>query len=165
MTALDTLTPSQDERIMAALAHASTLIPFMGVIAPIVIWATQKDKSKYVAFQAFQAIVYQATIILAGFIGMGCYMFSLFGSFITTLFLGLSDSNSAGPLFFLGLTIPFFVLGMYLVGQFIFYVYAVIGAIMALQGKPFRYVIIGRWVERVMQPAAIIRIKEENHAT
>jgi hypothetical protein len=29
--------PSQDERIMAALAHITILVPFMGVVAPIVI--------------------------------------------------------------------------------------------------------------------------------
>ena len=50
---------SQDERIMAALSHATALLPFMGVIAPIVIWVTQKDKSQYVAFQALQAMAYQ----------------------------------------------------------------------------------------------------------
>jgi uncharacterized Tic20 family protein len=32
--------PSQNDKIMAALAHISAILPFMGVIAPIVIWAT-----------------------------------------------------------------------------------------------------------------------------
>ncbi len=72
MTNIDTLTPTQDERIMAALSHASAIIPMMGVIAPIVIWATQKDKSSYVVFQALQAIVYQLCMVIAMIIGNGC---------------------------------------------------------------------------------------------
>lgn len=37
-------------------------------------------------------------------------------------------------------------------GGFLFMIYGVVGAVMALQGKNFRYVIIGRRVERFMQP-------------
>ncbi len=46
MTDLDLLTPSRDERVMAALAQISVLVLFLGVVAPIVIWVTQKDKSR-----------------------------------------------------------------------------------------------------------------------
>jgi len=42
--------PSQDERIIAALANVTIVLPFWGAIGAIVIWATQKDKSTYVAF-------------------------------------------------------------------------------------------------------------------
>jgi len=40
-----TIRPTQDERVTAALAHAATLLPMMGALASIVIWATQKDRS------------------------------------------------------------------------------------------------------------------------
>jgi len=65
MTAEQYSTPSQNDKIMAALAHISALLPLMGIIAPIVIWVTQKDKSEYVAFQALQAVAYQLLMILA----------------------------------------------------------------------------------------------------
>ncbi len=42
-------TRSQDERIMAALAHASAILPMWGAIAAIVIWATQREKSAFTA--------------------------------------------------------------------------------------------------------------------
>ena len=41
---LTSSTPTQNDKIMAALAHVSALLPMMGVIAPIIIWAIQKDK-------------------------------------------------------------------------------------------------------------------------
>jgi uncharacterized Tic20 family protein len=145
-------TPSQDERIMAALAHVTTLVPFMGVIAPIVIWTTQREKSQYVAFQALQALAYQLTMILAWFVGMGCYMCSAFSIFLTVPFASAADQEqTVEPLFGLVFFIPFLVFGAILVGGIAFVIYGFVGAIMALQGKPFRYVLIGGRVERFMQ--------------
>ena len=147
---MDSLAPTQDERVMAALSHISALLPMMGIIAPIVIWVTQKEKSKYVAFQSLQALAYQLGMILAWFVGMGCYMLSFFGTFFT---LPFSDpSPSASPLFALGFIIPFLVFGIIFIGGFFFVLYGVVGAVMVFQGKLFRYAIIGKRVERFMQP-------------
>ena len=150
MTNIDALTPTQDERVMAALSHVSALLPMMGIIAPIVIWVTQKEKSKYVAFQSLQALAYQLSMILAWFVGMGCYMLSFFGTF-----LGIplsSSSQSASPLFMVIFAIPFIVMGAMFLGGFFFVIYGMVGAVRTFQGKPFRYTIIGRRVEHFMQP-------------
>lgn len=142
--------PTQDERVMAALSHVSALLPMIGVIAPIVIWVTQKEKSKYVAFQALQALAYQLCMILAWFVGMGCYMVSFFGTFFT---LPFSDSSQpSNPIFTMGFIIPFLVIGAIFIGGIFFVIYGIVGAVMTFQGKPFRYVIIGKRVERFMQP-------------
>jgi uncharacterized Tic20 family protein len=152
MSNVEALTPTQDERVMAALAHISALLPMMGVIAPIVIWVTQKEKSQYVAFQALQALAYQLTMIMAWFVGMGCYMLSFFGTFITIPFSSSSgNSHSVSPLFGLTFIIPFLVFGAIFCGGFLFVIYGVIGAIMAFQGKPFRYFVLGKSLERFMQ--------------
>jgi uncharacterized Tic20 family protein len=103
--------PTQDERIMAALAHASALLPMMGVIAPIIIWVTQKEKSQYVAFQSLQALAYQLSMIVAWFVGMGCYLLSFFGIFLTIPFASSSgSSHNIDPVFGLGFLIPFIIL-------------------------------------------------------
>jgi uncharacterized Tic20 family protein len=152
MTDLDSLTPTQDERVMAALANVSAILPFMGVIAPIVIWVTQKDKSQYVAFQSLQALVYQLTMIVAWMVGMGCYMCSFFFTFLTIPFSSSTQTTPASdPLFFITFFIPFLIFGGIFLGGFLFVIYGIVGAVMAFQGKPFRYVIIGRRVERFMQ--------------
>jgi uncharacterized protein len=152
MTDLDLLTPSQDERVMAALAQISVLVPFLGVVAPIVIWVTQKDKSRYVAFQSLQAIAFQLTMILAWFIGMGCYMCSFFSMFLTIpLASSTESSQSISPLFGVTMFTPFLVMGLILLGGFLFILYGIVAAIMTFQGKPFRYMIIGRRVEQFLQ--------------
>lgn len=145
MTTEQNSIPSQNDNIMAALAHISVLLPLMGVIAPIVIWGTQKDKSEYVGFQALQAVAYQLLTILAWFIGMGCYMLSFFTMFLGIPFAGANSEvvPSAGPLFALGFMIPFIIFGAIFVGGALFIIYGIIGAIQVFQGKDFRYIIIG----------------------
>lgn len=50
--------PTQDERIMAAVAHATVIWPTLGLLAPLVIWGTQREKSPFVGFQSIQAAAY-----------------------------------------------------------------------------------------------------------
>ena len=151
----NTYIPTQDERVMAALSHASALLPMMGVIAPIVIWVTQKEKSRYVAFQALQALSFQAVMIIAWFIGMGCYIISFFGTFATTMFAASSGPESpASPAFVLAFLIPLLTIMILLFGGFGMVIYGLIGAFMTIQGKPFRYLFIGSRVDKFMQPQA-----------
>ena len=151
MMDIDSLTPTQDERVMAALSHVSALLPFMGVISPIVIWVTQKEKSRYVTFHALQALVYQLMMIVAWFIGMGCYMCSFFSLFLAIPFASSSQTPSSGyPFADIAFLIPFAAFGVIFIGGLVFIVYGVVGAIISFQGKPFRYLLIGDRVERFM---------------
>jgi len=147
------LSATQNDKIMAALAHVSALLPFMGVIAPIVIWATQKDKSEFVAFQALQAIVYQLLMIMAWFVGMGCYILSFFFTFLAIPFAGSGSEvdPTAVPFFITGVFIPFLVFGTIFVGGAIFIVYGLVGAISTFQGKDFRYIVIGKRLAAYLQ--------------
>jgi uncharacterized Tic20 family protein len=148
-TTPSTTLPDQEERIMAALSHGSALLPMIGIILPIIIWVTQKEKSKYVAFQALQAAGYQVLMILAGFVGMGCYMVSIFGVFGGGILATNSGRNlGIGELF---MFFPFLVFGLIFCGGFLFIAYALFGAVMALQGKDFRYLLVGSQVEKFLQ--------------
>jgi uncharacterized Tic20 family protein len=147
----ESLVPNQDERVMAALSHISIILPFMGLIASIVIWVTQKEKSRFVAFHALQALVYQLVEIMAWFLGIGCYFSSFLGTIIVIPLTSSAGSSSVDVLFVL---IPLVVMGFIFLGGFAFMVYGVVGAILTFQGKPFHYLLVGRRVERFMQPKA-----------
>lgn len=149
--------PNQNDRIMAALAHISIILPFMGVIAPIIIWVTQKEKSEYVAFQAIQAVVYQLTMLLAWFVGMGCYMLTFFSMFITTLFTSRSEGEvdpSAAPFFVGFFFLPFLIMGAMLLGQAFFFIYGLIGTVQTFRGKDFKYIVIGNYLQKNLQNGA-----------
>lgn len=47
---------SSDERLLGMLSHLS--IFFGGIILPIILWATQKDKSKFVSYNSLLALFY-----------------------------------------------------------------------------------------------------------
>ncbi|MEO6695674.1 MAG: DUF4870 domain-containing protein [Ignavibacteria bacterium] len=60
--------PTSDEKLLAMLAHLSVFLG--GIILPIIIWATQKDKSKFVRFHSLQSIFFHIAFIgiIIGFI-------------------------------------------------------------------------------------------------
>ena len=61
---------SKDERNLAMFAHLSAFVglifPFGGnVIAPLIIWLTQREKSAFVADQSLEALNFNITVLLA----------------------------------------------------------------------------------------------------
>jgi uncharacterized Tic20 family protein len=139
----------QNDRIMAALAHVTAILPVMGVIAPIIIWATQRERSEFVGFQALQAAIYQLLIVFAWILGMACYMCSIVFMIIPASFGQYRGGDFSAE--WLGVFFPFLVLGLVLVGGIAFVVYGVVGAVLVLQGKDFRYLLIGSWLEGYLQ--------------
>ena len=60
---------SEEERLWATFAHLSGLlgwiIPMGNVVAPLIIWLWQKEKSLFVATQAKEALNFQITVTIA----------------------------------------------------------------------------------------------------
>ena len=62
---------SKDERNLAMFAHLSALVglifpPGGNVIAPLIVWLTQREKSAFVADQSLEALNFNITVLLAG---------------------------------------------------------------------------------------------------
>jgi uncharacterized Tic20 family protein len=144
--------PSKDSRTMAALAHAGIVIPLWGLICTIIIWITQREKSRFIRFQALQAIVYHivgmalSTLLgtLTLFIGFIWFSSSpmAFTDFDHTTALGPGEffPPFLSPLVYIGVTIWSL--------QILYAIYGIVGAIQALRGRDFRYILIGPWLER-----------------
>lgn len=145
--------PAQDERILAALSHASALLPFWGIIASIVIWATQKDKSKFVAFQSIQAVTYHFVAILGFLLAGLCYFCSIFAfPFMTAIALPTTDSaRDFSPFALLPMMVPFAIMGVAMLVWLVFVGYGMAGAVLSLQGRDFRYLLIGNRLEAYLE--------------
>lgn len=63
--------PSQEERVMAALAHASILVHQVGIIAPLVLWLVNEGKAPYAAYQAKQAFFFHLLVTVVTWIAVG----------------------------------------------------------------------------------------------
>ena len=130
-----------DEKLMSLLSHLSIIIPNIGVIAPIIIWITQKDKSKFVRFHAVQAIFFQLlffVLLMASiFIGLILMLISL--PIITR-----NPDAAPGALFWVSMG----VMNLYFPLWIIFAIYAVVAGVKSFKGRIFRYLIIGRIIEK-----------------
>lgn len=133
---------------MAALAHLTIMLPVMGVIAPIVIWVTQKDKSEFVAFQALQAVIYQLLLFLGYLIGMALYMCSIFG--MVAISPALTESRDMDPFALFGLFSPFIIFGLIMIVGIVYILYGIYASIRIFQGINFRYVLIGKKLEQYL---------------
>ena len=135
---------TQEERLLAAVAHAGVLIPITGIVAPLLIWLTQRERSPKVKFHAIQATVYQALPVLAMIIYMGCFMCAFGFTMLAAMF---PASSGDGALIAFANVFPLLI---FFLALFIFMIYGVIGAVRVFQGADFRYVWIGRWLERYL---------------
>ncbi|MBN1261417.1 MAG: DUF4870 domain-containing protein [Anaerolineae bacterium] len=130
-----------DERLWAMLAHLSVLLNlvtgFLGVAAAFVIYLVYKDRSRYVAFQALQAFLFQL-IFWAGagvIIGLVWAVVGILSAVIIGIFL---------IPFALVATIVLVLAPLYAV------VYGIIGGIQTNDGQDFRYWLVGDWALNIL---------------
>jgi uncharacterized Tic20 family protein len=133
---------SSDERTWAALAHASALLSLFtgagGLIAAAVIWLTQKDKSAWVAFHGLQSLVFQAAVVISTVLVVGVvWVLGFIFSFATIGF---------GALIAVPVMILVFFGGFAMIAAGL--VCSLYGAYQIYQGREFRYLWIGDWLQR-----------------
>ncbi len=138
---------SKDERMNAALAHASIVLGFfsrgvLGVVLAFLLWITQRGKSKFAARQAAQALVYQ---LIAGLIILWTFMswgILFAGSIFVPVLFNSENPEPMMPYTMipagLFIIVPFAMM-FFLIG------YGLYAAWQVWHGKDFSYPIIGRW--------------------
>lgn len=126
------LSPSE-ERTWAMLAHLSILINLVsGVLGPIIaliIYLVYKDRSRYVAYQSLQSLIFQ----LVAWVGAGIIIGAAWTitSILTAVVVGIC-------------LIPFAILISFLpLGALI---YGIVAAVQCSQGTDFKYWLVGDWV-------------------
>jgi uncharacterized Tic20 family protein len=129
-----------EERLLAAIAHASVVASGFGILVGLIIWLTQREKSAYAARQGLQAAVYQ----LLGLIAIVA-LWVLWGIFYALSFIPMIRNpglyqDAPPPIFWVGMgamVIP-------MAAMVIWGLYGLWGALQCLRGQEFRYVFIGK---------------------
>ena len=126
-----------DERQYAMFAHLGVLINlvtgFLGPIVPLVIYMVYKDRSRYVAYQSLQALIFQLVWWVGGSIlaGVAWFITSFLSAFLVGIIcIPFACIISAMPLVALG--------------------YGVYGGVQVSQGQDFKYWLIGDWVRNTL---------------
>lgn len=126
------LSPS-DERTWAMLAHLSILINLvsgiLGPVAALIIYLVYKDRSRYVAYQSLQALIFQ----LVAWVGAGIIVGASWAivGVLSAIIVGICLIPIAAMISLLPL------------GAL---VYGVLAGIKCSQGEDFRYWLVGDWV-------------------
>jgi uncharacterized Tic20 family protein len=140
---------SQDERVLAGLAHGSILLGLFtsgigGIVVALVIWLVQKGKSAYVAGQALQALVYQVLTFVLTMLVWCCWGLVWLLLFLPEVMANPNAyQNTPPPGLWFGLILMVIPLGVW--GLTI--LYGLWGAVRCLGGHDFKYVIVGNWLE------------------
>lgn len=140
---------SSEGRWLAALSHASILIPTLGFAAPLIVWITHREKSHFLRFQSLQALTFQLLVAAVGVV-----LGALSGLFVGAL--GLLSGAFAFTLqsetpFVLITGGQFLVLGGLLCLMGLAVLLGIIAAIACLSGSNFHYPLLGSWLEKFLQ--------------
>ena len=133
---------SSEERWAAAIAHGSILLNlvtgFLGPVVALVIWLLYERKSRYVAWHALQAMVFQALAIVL-VLALGAVAAVLWAVAAPLLLVVIGFCLLPFALGFTAITAAL-VLGSL--------IYGCAGALTVLEGRDFRY----RWVAEWLPP-------------
>ena len=132
---------SQDERLLAAVAHGAALLPFVGVIVPLYIWLTQQDWSKFVRFHAIQALIHQMVTPAAT---LAVYLLGIWGLY-GTLMGGLTNGPQ-GALPSGMIALRCILVSIVLGGWGLTVTLGLLGVSHTLAGRDFLYPLIGPWL-------------------
>lgn len=130
--------PANEERTMALLSHLSLILG--GILLPLIIWATQKDKSQFVRFHSLQSIFFHLSLAAVIIFFVFFFVIIFFASG-----LGIANLNSSGnselPAFFVVLIIAFYAFIILLVFGAI--AYSIYLALKAYKGERIKIFLIG----------------------
>jgi len=133
-----------DKRTWGMLAHLSTLLNlatgFGGPIAALIIYLVYKDRSRFVAYQALQAMVFQLIWWFGGGVLIGL-MWAIVGV-LSAILIGIVLIPLAAILTPILVLLPAGAL-----------VYGIVGAVQVSQGQDFKYWLVGDWVRGTLTGA------------
>lgn len=128
--------PNDNDRLLSLLSHLGAM--FGGIFLPLIIWATQKDKSQFIRFNSLQALFFQiAYTVVILFISI-IYIAIVF---ITTA--GTITSNDPENFAVLNMFMAFGLMAIIFGSIFVFFGYSIYIGIKSYQGEIKKYPIIG----------------------
>jgi uncharacterized Tic20 family protein len=145
------LSLTSDESLLAAISH------FFGWLVAFIVWVTQKDKSRYVRFQAIQAMAFDLLVTVAIFLIVGCMMVFIFGVLALGIgdiaILGTRGNPTAEPfrtVIALMTAVPLLIPCILIPTSGTIFVARLIATIQTFQGKDFHYPWLGKQIETLL---------------
>jgi len=147
MTGQTDLSPTSDERMMAALAH------FFGTLGALIVWLMQKDKSRFVRFQAVQALAFHFIVMVVMIVLFVCLFGVMFIGMFGTMFAAFNNSTSPenlSPLMMFPFMFPALIFTCIFPFSLALLITQIVAAVSVLSGNNFRYPFLGAQVEKFL---------------
>ena len=132
------LLSKSEENTLAMFAHLSILLNlatvFLGILPPIIIYFAYKDRSRYVAYQSLQAIIFQLIYFF------GAAILAVIVAVVSTPFVLVCIG-------LFGLLIAL-LLALIPIGALI---YGIVAAVETYHGRDFQYWLVGQWVRETYE--------------
>lgn len=129
---------TSEENTLAMIAHLSILLNLvtgiLGLVAALVIYLVYKDRSRYVAYQSLQAIIFQLVYFFGAAILAG--VVALVSTPLVLVCIGL-----------FGLVLAL-LLALVPIGALI---YGIVAAVETNHGRDFQYWLVGQWVRKTYE--------------
>lgn len=97
---------NSDERIFSLLCHLIALVPYLGVLGPLIIWFLRRDEYAEVDRQGRDSINFQLSILVYSFVaglltilGIGVLLLTLIGIFNLVVVIVASIKSYNGERF------------------------------------------------------------------
>ena len=142
------LSPSSDEKLMGALAH------LFGPLVALIVWSTQKDKSRFVKFQALQALAFDVILIAVMGVVLFCAFGVMFAGIFGSMFVTLGNASSPDavpPFFILPFMFPMLMSACILPFSLLILTARLIASISVLNGRNYQYPLLGKWLENFLK--------------
>jgi uncharacterized Tic20 family protein len=131
-----------DEKMLALFSHLSLFLG--GIILPIIFWATNKDKSKFVTFHALQALWFHIAYVALIIIWVFAFIFiAVVGGLGLGAFTSATGSKEMPVIFIIAMVGFYATLFAIIFGAIGYSVYM---GIKSYQGNFVKYPIIGKKV-------------------
>jgi uncharacterized membrane protein len=145
-------TPSQssDERTLAGLSH------FFGWIVALIVLAVGQSKSRFVRFQAVQALLFSLTSMLVYLVAAVCLSTLLvvgIATGVVSAALAQETGSDPGIGIYLAMLLPmsfWMVSPIFMLIALCEFIIRLFAAVSVLSGKEFRYPVLGGWAERLI---------------
>lgn len=132
------LLSKSEENTLAMFAHLSILLNlatvFLGILPPVIIYFAYKDRSRYVAYQSLQAILFQLVYFFGAATLAG--IVAIVSTPLVLVCIGL-----------FGLLIAL-LLALIPIGALI---YGIVAAVETYHGRDFQYWSVGQWVRKTYE--------------
>lgn len=142
--------PSEEDRLLAALAHAGILLNafnLLGLVGAMLIWLAGRERSAYIRHHTVQAVAFQVVtllLFLVATLAWGfCFLLALLPAFLEPELYHLAQGDLPLTFWFVGVFgLLLLAVGLGVLG------YGLYGAWMAWNGQLFTYALLGQVVQR-----------------